>query len=45
MEITPNKKQLNFHLSLISKYRNEIFGLAIITIVLFHFCDDYYYTG
>lgn len=45
MENVSNQKQRGFHLSLISNYRNEMLGLAIITIVLFHFCDDYYYAA
>lgn len=27
-------------LSLVSKYRNEIFGLSIISIIIFHFCES-----
>lgn len=30
-------------LSLISKYRNELFGLSIISIIIYHFCEDYFY--
>ncbi len=28
--------------NLISKYRNQIFGISIISIIIFHFTEDYY---
>ena len=28
-------------LKLISKYREELFGISIISIIIFHFCEDY----
>ncbi len=35
-----NKKH-GFELGWISKYRNELFGLSILSIMLFHFSEDY----
>lgn len=32
------KMKTKFNLSLISKYRNELFGLSIISIMIFHYC-------
>ena len=30
-----------FNLGLISEYRDELFGIAIIAIVIFHYCADF----
>ena len=35
------EKSIRFHLGWISKYRSEIFGLAILSIMVFHFSEDY----
>lgn len=40
MNKTDNKER--FNLVLISKYRNELFGLSIISIMIFHYFDNYY---
>lgn len=36
-----NKRALD--LSKISSFRNEIFGFAILSIVFYHFLDDYFF--
>lgn len=33
------EKSNPLHLSVVSQYRNEIFGLSIIGIIIFHFCE------
>lgn len=35
-------RRREFDLNWISKYRNELFGIAILMIILFHFGEDYY---
>jgi len=35
-------KEKRFQLNWFSKYRDELFGISIIAIILFHYCEDYH---
>ena len=35
-----SNKEKSFNWFTISKYRNEIFGIAIISVIIFHYCSD-----
>ena len=39
-ETPPAKKKEKLSLSVVSQYRNELFGLSIIGIIIFHFCES-----
>lgn len=41
MNMISGKRKKKFNLNNISRYRDQLFGLTIITIVLYHFSDDY----
>ena len=39
-ENPPAQKKEKLNLSVVSQYRNELFGLSIIGIIIFHFCES-----